>query len=456
MTRVLLYTGKGGVGKTTSAAGTATLAALRGLRTLVVSTDAAHSLSDAFDSAAGGEPTEIDDLLFVQQIDAQRRFERSWGDIQAYLRSVLSVIGVDPMEAEELTVLPGAVEVLALLEVRDHVRSGRWDVIVVDCAPTAETLRLLALPEALSWYMDRIFNAERKVIRTFRPLLSRASGLPMPDDTVFDALRRLQRDLADIRTLLTGPDASVRLVLTPEAVVVAEARRSLTTLSLYGYRVDGVIANRVFPAAGADNWRRQWVAAQRGILDDVADSFRPLPIWESPYRACEPVGVEELAAFAVEMYGKDDPFTRATDETSLWVDRHIDTDGRTYTLTMPLPLASASDLELARHGDELIITVGSYRRVLPLPAALARGVVAGARLDDGRLQVRFAPREPLPPAAELPPAADLSPAADLTQASELPQGKTSLDSVEALAQEIREQMSQQFDTEPTAISEGTR
>jgi arsenite-transporting ATPase len=245
----------------------------------------------------------------------------------------------------------------------------------------------------------------------------------MPDDNVFDALRRLHGDLADIRALLAGPDASVRLVLTPEAVVVAEARRSLTTLSLYGYRVDGVIANRVFPAAGADNWRRQWVAAQRGILDDVADSFRPLPIWESPYRACEPVGVEELAAFAVEMFGGDDPFARATDETSLWVDRHIDTDGRTYTLTMPLPLASASELELARHGDDLIITVGSYRRVLPLPAALARAVVAGARLDNGRLQVRFAPREPLAG----------------TTAQELAQG-------------IREQ----YDAEPAAITEGTR
>ncbi|MGW1346136.1 ArsA family ATPase [Kribbella sp. NPDC002412] len=420
MTRVLLYTGKGGVGKTTSAAGTATLAALRGLRTLVLSTDAAHSLSDAFDSEVGGEPTEIDDLLFVQQIDAQRRFERSWGDIQSYLRSVLHMVGVDPIEAEELTVLPGAEEVLALLEVRDHVRSGRWDVIVVDCAPTAETLRLLALPEALNWYMDRIFNAERKVMRTFRPFLSRGSALPMPDDTVFDALRRLQSDLSDIKTLLAGPDASVRLVLTPEAVVVAEARRSLTRLSLYGYRVDGVVANRVFPAAGADSWRRQWVAAQRGILEEVADSFRPLPIWESPYRVCEPVGVEELAAFAVEMYGGDDPFARATDETSLWVDRHIDTDGRTYTLTMPLPLASASELELARHGDELIITVGSYRRVLPLPAALARGVVAGARLDDGRLQVRFAPRELARPVTTDVP----SGAGPLESAQELAQGLT--------------------------------
>ncbi|NIK60523.1 TRC40/GET3/ArsA family transport-energizing ATPase [Kribbella shirazensis] len=437
MTRVLLYTGKGGVGKTTSAAGTATLAALRGLRTLVLSTDAAHSLSDAFDSEVGPEPTEIDDLLFVQQIDAQRKFERSWGDIQSYLRSVLHMVGVDPIEAEELTVLPGAEEVLALLEVRDHVRSGRWDVIVVDCAPTAETLRLLALPEALNWYMDRIFNAERKMMRTFRPFLNRGSSIPMPDDTVFDALRRLQSDLSDIRTLLAGPDASVRLVLTPEAVVVAEARRSLTRLSLYGYRVDGVVANRVFPAAGADTWRRQWVAAQRGILEEVADSFRPLPIWESPYRVCEPVGVEELAAFAVEMYGGDDPFARATDDTSLWVDRHIDTDGRTYTLTMPLPLASADELELARHGDELIVTVGSYRRVLPLPAALARGVVAGARLDEGRLQVRFAPREAGRPAVP-----------------EVPSGAGPLESAQELAQGLAAEYHEQLARREAAIGEG--
>ncbi|MFF0271141.1 ArsA family ATPase [Kribbella sp. NPDC004536] len=438
MTRVLLYTGKGGVGKTTSAAGTATLAALRGLRTLVLSTDASHSLSDAFDSEVGPEPTEIDDLLFVQQIDTQRKFEQSWGDIQAYLRSVLHMVGMDPIESEELTVLPGAEEVLALLEVRDHVRSGRWDVIVVDCAPTAETLRLLALPEALNWYMDRIFNAERKMMRTFRPFLSRGSSLPMPDDNVFDALRRLQSDLTDIRTLLAGPDASVRLVLTPEAVVVAEARRSLTRLSLYGYRVDGVVANRVFPAAGADTWRRQWVAAQRGILEEVADSFRPLPIWESPYRVCEPVGVEELAAFAVEMYGGDDPFSRATDDTSLWVDRHIDTDGRTYTLTMPLPLASADELELARHGDELIVTVGSYRRVLPLPAALARGVVAGARLDEGRLQVRFAPKE----VARPPVPADV------------PSGSGPLESAQELAQGLAAEYHEQLARREAAIGEG--
>jgi arsenite/tail-anchored protein-transporting ATPase len=384
--RILLYTGKGGVGKTTSAAGTATLAALRGKRTLVLSTDAAHSLSDAFDAQVGSEPTEVDDRLFVQQIDAQRRFERSWGEIQAYLKSILDVLGVDPIEAEELTVLPGAEEVLALLEVRDHVRSGRWDVVIVDCAPTAETLRLLALPEALNWYLERLFRSDRRWL----PLPRRRTRIPLPDAGVFSAIRQLHADLAEVRALLVGPDTSVRLVLTPEAVVVAEARRSLTTLSLYGYRVDGIVANRVFPAAGADNWRRQWVAAQRGILDDVAASFRPLPIWESPYRACEPVGIEELAAFAVETYAEHDPFAPASGGMSLRVEHQPDAGSSAYLLTLPLPLASASDLDLARRGDELIVTIGSYRRVLPLPAALARAGITGTNLDAGVLRVRFA------------------------------------------------------------------
>ncbi len=402
-TRVILYTGKGGVGKTTSAAGTGTLAALRGHRTLVMSTDTAHSLADTFDSPVGSEPTEVDDRLYVQQIDAQRRFERSWGGIKGYLRTVLGTAGVDPIEAEELTVLPGAEEVLALLELRRHVRSGEWDVIIVDCAPTAETLRLLALPEALNWYLDRIFAAESRVVRSIRPVLARATGLPMPDDDVLAAARRLYDDLAEVRSVLAGPDTSVRLVLTPEAVVVAEARRTLTTLSLYGYTVDGVVANRVFPAGGADSWRQQWVAAQRAVLDDIETSFAPLPIWESPYRPCEPVGLEELAAFAVETYRGDDPFTPARTAGSLTIEH----DGTTYTLSLSLPHASISDLELARHGDELIVTVGSYRRVLPLPAALARSMVSGARLDGGRLLVRFTPgpdslplplREPTRPA----------------------------------------------------------
>jgi arsenite/tail-anchored protein-transporting ATPase len=386
--RILLYTGKGGVGKTTAAAGTATLGAARGLRTLVLSTDAAHSLADAFDAHVAGEPTEIDDHLFVQQVDAQHRFEVSWGEIQHYLLDVLDAAGVDPIAAEELTVLPGAEEILALLELRDQVRSGEWDLVVVDCAPTAETLRLLALPEALTWYMDRVFPAERRLIRAFKPVLTRATGMPMPHERVFDAVERLHADLLEVREMLTGREASVRLVLTPESVVVAEARRSLTTLSLYGYRVDGVMANRIFPSAGADAWREQWVAAQSSILEEVRQSFSPMPIWHSPYRSCEPVGVAELAAFAAEVYAEHDPFAPPPGESPVRIER--DDTAEEVLLRWELPFAARDEVDLARHGDELVVTVGSYRRVLAMPAALRRCQVTGAGLQDGALVVRFA------------------------------------------------------------------
>src|SRR4051794_27255462 len=312
--RIILFTGKGGVGKTTSAAGTATLAARRGARTLVLSTDAAHSLADAFGEQIDGEPTQVAENLSVHQVDAHRRFERSWGDIQGYLVSVLDAAGVDPITAEELTVLPGAEEVLALLELRTHAVSGTWDVIIVDCAPTAETLRLLALPEALNWYMTRVFGVQRRVVKALRPVLSRATGVPMPEDSVFDAVARLHRDLEEVQRILTEKDASVRLVLTPETVVVAEARRSLPPLSLYGSRVDGVIANRVFPADGADAWRTSWVEAQQSVLAEVRQSFVDLPIWMSSYQAGEPVGTDALAAFADAAYDGADPLATPSGE----------------------------------------------------------------------------------------------------------------------------------------------
>jgi arsenite/tail-anchored protein-transporting ATPase len=383
--RIILFTGKGGVGKTTSAAGTATLAARRGQRTLVLSTDAAHSLGDTFAVPIGSEPTRVADNLWVHQVDAQRRFERSWGEIQGYLRSVLDAAGVDPITAEELTVIPGAEEVLALLELRTHALSGDWDVLVVDCAPTAETLRLLALPEALNWYMTRMFGVQRRVVRALRPVLSRAAGVPMPEDSVFEAVERLHRDLEDVQRILTEKDASVRLVLTPEAVVVAEARRSLTTLSLYGYRVDGVIANRVFPTEGADEWRSGWAASQQQVLAEVRQSFVDLPIWLSAYQPGEPVGPDALADFAEAAYAGDDPLATPTGDGPMTISR---TDGGAV-LRIALPFAEKDDVDLARHGDELVVTVGSYRRLLALPAALARHTVSGARVEAGSLQVKF-------------------------------------------------------------------
>jgi arsenite/tail-anchored protein-transporting ATPase len=383
--RILLFTGKGGVGKSTVAAGTAARAAAAGHRTLVLSTDPAHSLADAFATAVGPEPTEVAPRLFVQQVDAQRRFEQSWAEIQRYLLSVLDVAGLDPVAAEELTVLPGAEEVLALLELRLQVRSGRWDVVVVDCAPTAETLRLLALPEALGWYIHRVLPVERRVVKVLRPVLSRAAGVPMPGDSVFDAVERLHAELDEVRALLSGPDSSVRLVLTPENVVLAEARRSYTTLSLFGYRVDGVVANRVFPADGADDWRAGWVVAQDEVLDRVGQSFAGLPVWRSEYRPHEPVGVAALTELARELYGESDPLATPKGRGPFRISRNE----AGAVLRLSLPLVSRAEVDLARNGDDLVVTVGSYRRLITLPSGLARFRIAGARVEQGELQVRF-------------------------------------------------------------------
>ena len=388
--RILLLTGKGGVGKSTLAAATAVRAAAEGRRTLVVSTDAAHSLADALGAAAGAEPVAVGDNLWVQQVDAQLRFEQSWADIQRYLLSVLEAAGVDAVAAEELTVLPGAEEVLALLEVRHQVRSGDWDVVVVDCAPTAETLRLLALPEALGWYLDRVLPAQRRVVRALRPVLTRAAGVPMPQDTVFDAIERLHAELDDVRLLLTGPQASVRLVLTPEAVVLAEARRSYSLLSLFGYRVDGAVVNRVFPAGGDDPWRAGWVTAQARVMADAEESFAGLTLWRSPYRASEPVGMSELAAVADEVYGGADPLVVPDRPDPL----RVTSAGGTTLLHLAVPLVQRDEVDLARNGDELVVSVGSYRRLLTLPPGLTRLRVVGARVEDGELRVRFA--EPVP------------------------------------------------------------
>lgn len=387
--RILLFTGKGGVGKTTTSAATAALAASRGSKTLVLSTDPAHSLADAYGVDLGAEPTEIDTGLYGQQVDTQRAFEASWREVQHFLRDILEQGGVDPLEAEELTVLPGAEEVLALLELREQVSNGRWDTVVVDCAPTGETLRLLALPEALRWWMKRMFPPERRVMRTLRPVLTHLAGLPFPPDSVFNAVERLSTELAEVRDLLVDPaTTSVRLVLTPESVVVAEARRTLTSLSLYGYRVDGVVANRVFPAddAGLDSWRAGWVEAQRVQLAEVAASFPGLPVWQAAYAASEPVGLEALAALATAAYADSDPLAVVTTPDPLIVER-ISSDE--FVMSVALPHAERRDVELVRKGDDLVLTVGSHRRALALPSALRRCVIDGAALRDGRLRVRF-------------------------------------------------------------------
>jgi len=390
--RVVLFTGKGGVGKTTTAAATALRLADRGVKTLLLSTDVAHSLADALDVPLGDEPVEVAPGLEALQIDTQGRFEQAWRDVQGFLIDLLSRGGVDPITADELTVLPGFDEVLALLAVRELAETGRWDALVVDCAPTAETLRLLALPEALGWYLERVFPVHRRLAKGMRPfatLLGR--GEVLPPDTLFEALLRLADELSGVRRLLGDPRiTTVRLVLTPEAVVAAEARRTFTALALYGYAVDLIIANRVFPA-GDDEWRQGWAAAQQAHLVRIRESFAGLPVRELAYRPAEPVGADALRALADDLYGALPGRDPAPPADPAAIPMRVTSAGAEFVLHLALPLAEPAEVDAARAGDDLVVTVAGHRRVLTLPSVLRRCTVAGGAFDGRELRVRFRP-----------------------------------------------------------------
>jgi arsenite-transporting ATPase len=389
MSRVLLFMGKGGVGKTTTAAATALACADRGLRTIVLSTDPAHSLSDALETPLGPLATPVVDGLWGQQLDSQERLEEAWSDIQTYLQEVLAWAGIDAVEAEELAVLPGLDEVFALGDIRDAAESGAWDVVVVDCAPTAETLRLLSLPDILSWYMDRIFPVGRKVTRLVGPLLSRVTSIPVATDPVFEATERLHERLRGVRELLSDPArTSVRLVVNPERMVIAEARRTHTYLSLFGYRVDAVVANRLLPEAIQDPWFARWKEAHATHLAAVEEGFAPVPVLRAELAEDELLGADRLRAFAAALYGDTDPSAQLSHGEPFTIEHR----GKDRVLLLPLPGAEKDDIDLGQREDELLIRVGPYRRALVLPDSLRRRPVTEAKLADGRLEVRFGPR----------------------------------------------------------------
>ena len=416
--RVVLFTGKGGVGKTTTAAATAVRAARAGIKTLVMSTDPAHSLGDALGVAlvtapAGCDPVvEVEPGLSALQLSASGSVRRSWRSVQDYLLTVFKGLGIDPVVADELTELPGADEIVALLELRTQVESGPWDLVVVDCAPSAETLRLLALPEALAWHLERLMPAQRGLLRTLRPAAAAATGLPLPGVQVLETLRRWNESLREIQSILAADSTSVRLVLTPERVVIAESRRTLTSLRLYGLAVDQIVVNRVFPAADAHPpaslvattaqsghqskatpWLAGWNDAQRRGLAEVHRSFDPLPVVIAPYLAHEPVGTDALAALARSCTGEiGDVLTAAPTEGMT-----VRPEDGGYLLTLPLPLVTAAQVDLKRRDDDLLVSVADHRRVLSLPSVLRRCVVTGAVVRNGTLRVLFVPDEKLWP-----------------------------------------------------------
>jgi arsenite/tail-anchored protein-transporting ATPase len=397
----VLFTGKGGVGKTSVAAATAVRAASRGRRVLVTSTDPAHSLADALDLPLGDRPVPVplasgDGTLAAVQIDAQERLERHWREVRDYLVALLAWGGAGDVQAEELVLLPGLDELFALVDLRAQVASGRYDLIVVDCAPTAETLRLLSLPDALRWYVDRILGPGRRVARAVRPLTRRRAeggGAPIPDEDVFGTVERLHDDLGAVRELLADPDrSSVRLVVNPERLVVAETQRTATSLSLFGYGIDAVVVNRVFPDAVTDPYLRRWKQRQAGHLATVRDAFAPTPVLTAPLFDDELDGPEALVRLADEVYGDHDEAAVLSDRRPVEVVR----DGDDHVLVLALPFATRHDVELHRRGGDLHLGVAGVRRIVPLPAVLRRCEVAGARLEDGRLEVRFVSTDPVP------------------------------------------------------------
>ena len=384
--RVLLFTGKGGVGKTTTAAATAVACADAGLRTLVMSTDPAHSLADSFGVELGPLGSPVTENLWGQQLDAQQRMEEAWADIQSYLVEVLNWAGASAIEAEELSVVPGLDEVFSLADIKTHAESGQWDVVVVDCAPTAETIRLLSLPDILSWYMERVFPVGRRVNKVVSPLLRRMSNLPVAGDEVFGATRRFYDRLDGVKELLSDPKrTSVRLVVNAERMVIAEARRTYTYLSLFGYRVDSVIANRLLPDAVTDPWFDTWKGTQAEHLVAIEEGFAPVPVLKAELAADELVGLDRLRSFAAALYGGTPPETVLHDAEPFTVTKRPSG----WVLSMALPFADRDDLELGRVDDELLVRVGPYRRALLLPDSLRRRAVTGASLRAGRLEVVF-------------------------------------------------------------------
>jgi len=384
--RIILVTGKGGVGKTTIAAATAIMSADLGHRTLVMSTDAAHSLADAYQVRLGDAPTRVVDYLDAQQIDAQQRLEESWGAVRTYLTEVFDWSGLQGIEAEELTVFPGMDEMFSLASVRDHVESGSYDVIIVDCAPTAETLRLLSLPEVMSWYMDKMFPVGRRVARVVRPVISRVSSMPVADEQVFDSVARFYERIDGIREILGDPDVtSARLVMNPEKMVIAEARRTYTYLGLFGYAVDSAIVNRVLPDVVTDPYFERWREIQAEHLAAVEEGFADVDIRRLRLFDEEMVGVDRLRMVGAELFGDVDP----TEKLSEGRPFRVEDDGDDVVLVVGMPLAEHDDLDVMRHEHELFITVGPYRRSIVLPDSLRRRHVVRAKLSEGELRVTF-------------------------------------------------------------------
>ncbi len=384
--RVILFTGKGGVGKTSVAAATAMRSAELGYRTIVMSTDPAHSLGDSFDIALGTRLTQIRPNLWGHEVSALHEMERHWKKLHDYATHVFSTQGLDDVVAEEVANPPGMDEVASLMWIKHYAEKGEHDVIIVDCAPTGETLQLLMFPDAARWWLDKIYPWQRRAARLARPLLQPILDVPMPSDEVFASIKDLLLDLEGMKKVLVDPEVtSMRIVLNLEKMVIKEAKRAFTYLSLFGYITDAIVVNRLLPEGLHDELFKKWRAIHQRYAGEVEQSFHPLPIFNVPLFEEEVVGERMLLQMARAIYGDADPTQRYYEGSSQRVDRV----GADYVLTLKVPFVAKQDVGLSRQNGELFVTIGNYKREIILPRVLASREAVGAAIEDGELKVRF-------------------------------------------------------------------
>ena len=382
--RIILYTGKGGVGKTSVAAATARRCAAAGARTLVLSTDPAHSLAESLQVPVGGDPTEVGGL-WAQQVQAQEELESNWSAVQGWLGGVLAERGVERIAAEELTVPPGADELFSLLQLKRHAESGEWDAIVVDCAPTGETLRLLSFPDAARWWLDRVLGRENALLAAARPIARAFLDLSLPDERVMEDVQRLVRNLIAMHELLRDAShVTLRLVTTPDRMVVAEAMRTFTYLNLYGYLCDAVVVNRVFPAEVGEYFG-VWREVQGRALEQIESDFAPVPVLRAPYFEQEVLGAEMLDRLGGALFDGRDAAAVLHDRPA----QELSLENGHAELRLDLPFVSKGDVALKKIGLELVVRVDGQKRTIVLPGALAGYRPTSARLTDGSLVVGF-------------------------------------------------------------------